>query len=84
MLRILLCRRKHVIYQMCLGPKPYFAQVLNLNIDCQIDYNKLNKSHEMKYESPCGCTSHSTISAYDKPLPVAVRVNNPDRSALSL
>jgi len=45
-LRILLCRRKHVIYQMCPGPKPYFARVLNLNIECQIDKNKLNNSHE--------------------------------------
>ena len=48
MLRILLCRRKHVIYQMCPGPKPYFAWVLNLNIACQIDNNKLNNCHEIK------------------------------------
>ena len=47
MLRILLCRRKHVIYQMCPGPKPYFVRVLNLNIECQIDKNKLNNSHEI-------------------------------------
>src|SRR5436305_14921923 len=32
---------------MCPGPKPYFARVLNLNIECQIDKNKLNNSHEI-------------------------------------
>ena len=46
MLRILLCRRKHVIYQMCSGSKPYFARVLNLNIEYQTDKNKLNNFHE--------------------------------------
>src|SRR5215813_6431096 len=51
-LRILLCRRKHVIYQMCPGPKPYFAQVLTSNIERQTDWNQLNNSHEIKYEPP--------------------------------
>ena len=57
MLRILLCRRKHVIYQMCPGPKPYFARVLNLNIEWQIDKNKLNNSHEIMslYSSATTC-----------------------------
>jgi hypothetical protein len=33
---------------MCPEPKPYLAWVLNLKVDCQIDKNKLNHSHEVK------------------------------------
>src|SRR4029077_14112148 len=29
------------------GPKPYFARDLNYIIECQIDKNKLNNSHEI-------------------------------------
>jgi hypothetical protein len=61
-LRILLCRRKHVIYQMCPGRKPYFGRVLNLNVECQIDKNKLNNSHEINDKGKGRSKSkHSTL-----------------------
>jgi hypothetical protein len=33
---------------MCPGSKPYFARVLNLNIEYQTDKNKLNNFHEKR------------------------------------